>query len=213
MNPEKHISICFIVVTVWLSIRMVPTCWTSLCVWAQYQPQVCISPTRIRLGYVSHQPKYCIRQQAPVQCMYLTKQNTAPSTKHYTHPWYESQQAEYCTKHQALPSHPWYVSHKHYQPHPQRLSHPARNNTIRGVCLEQVCSDRVKRRKMCCQDLAYLSVRIPLLHYTLAEGCALSISKIKSAQSFFGIALCKGPRSAIKIWIENDPPSPLWNFS
>ena len=86
MNPEKHTSICFIVVTVWLSIRMVPTCWTSLCVWARYQLQVCISATRIRLGYVSHQPKYCIRQQAPVQCnMYLTKQNTAPST---THPWY-----------------------------------------------------------------------------------------------------------------------------
>ena len=82
----------------WLSIWMVPTCWTSLCVWAQYQLQVCISPSRIRLGYVSHQPKYCIRQQAPVQCMYLTKQNTAPSTTHR-----------------------WYVSHKHYQPHPQRL--------------------------------------------------------------------------------------------
>ena len=131
---------------IWLSIWMVPTCWTSLCVWAQYQLQVCISPTCIRLGYVSHQPKYCIRQQAPVQCMYLTKQNTAPSTTHR-----------------------WYVSHKHYQPHPQRLSHPARTSTIREVCLEQVCSDGVRRRKMCCQDIAYLCIRIPLLQHVDAR--------------------------------------------
>ena len=135
---------------------------------------VCISATRIRLGYVSHQPKYCIRQQAPVQCMYLTKQNIAPSTKHYP-PMV-------------------HVSHRHYQPHPQRLSHPAKTNTIRGVCLEQVCFDTMKRRKMFCQDIAYLCVRIPLLHY-VPEGCALSI--IKSDQSFFGIALYRGPRSAI----------------
>ena len=104
---------------------------------------------------------------------------------------YVSHQAEYCTKHYT---HPWYVSHRHYQPHPQRLSHPAKTNTIRGVCLEQVCFDTMKRRKMFCQDIAYLCVRIPLLHY-VPEGCALSI--IKSAQSFFGIALYKGPRSAI----------------
>ena len=88
----------------------------------------------------------------------------------------------------------WYVSDKHYQPHPQRLSHPAKTNTIRGVCLEQVCFDTMKRRKMFCQDIAYLCVRIPLLHY-VPEGCALSI--IKSDQSFFGIALYRGPRSAI----------------
>ena len=175
MNPEKHTSNRFILMTVLsesldgadmlnLALCLSSVSAPGMYLTNPYQTGVCISPTKI------------LHQAASPSAVYV------------------SHQAEYCTKHQALPTHPWYVSHKHYQPHPQRLSHPAKTNTIRGVCLEQVCSDRVKRRKMCCQDLAYLSVRIPLLHY-VPEGCALSI--IKSAQSFFGITLYKGPRSAI----------------
>ena len=131
MNPEKYTSICFILVTVlteyldgadMLNLALCLSSVSALGMYLSnlYPTGVCISPTK------------------------TLHQAASPSAVYVSH------QAEYCTEHQALPStHPWYVSHKPYQPHPQRLSHPARTNTIRGVCLEQVCSDGVRRRKVC----------------------------------------------------------------
>ena len=84
--------------------------------------------------------RYVSRHPVSDWGMYLTNQNTASGSK---------PQCSVCISPSRILHQAWYVSHKPYQPHPQRLSHPARTNTIREVCLEQVCSDGVRRRKVC----------------------------------------------------------------